>query len=149
MKSAVEMYSFDSFNKRKTNCSQWRPSCYLHIFSCDLSWRKGYTSWTTPSFPVIGLLEIFQFALLTGLLANSTHRERINTKQIRVKNNLKQTLHPPAHARPLWVFILSEISRLSLYCHCPTELLEQRSLSSDAYQEQSAAFSTPLWPIIG
>lgn len=69
-------------------------------------------------------------------------------KQIHVKNNLPLLL--AAHARPSQVFILTEISQSSLSaCRCPIEPLEQRSISSDTYQEPRVVFSTSLWPIIG
>lgn len=67
-----------------------------------------------------------------------------------VKNNLKNRL---CISRPTLVlyeslFCLRFLGRLSASL-CPVKLLEQRSISSDTYQEQSAKFSTPLRPIIG
>lgn len=67
-----------------------------------------------------------------------------------VKNNLKNRL---CISRPTIVlyeslFCLRFLGCLCAYL-CPAELLEQKSISSDTYQEQSAAFSTPLRPIIG
>lgn len=151
-------YVLTLFKQQEIRCSHWvaKSQVLFKYFSdCALSWCGGRV--TLPELhPISSNRSSLDFSSHISLdhqpirPMEATKRERVRMEQIHVKNNLKNRLciYQPTLVLYESLFCLRFLGRLSV-CLCPIELLEQKSISSDAYQEQSAAFSTPLWPIIG
>lgn len=151
-------YVLTLFKQQEISCSQWVAKSqvlFKYFTDCILSCCGGGV--TLPELhPTSSKRSSLDISLHISWdhhpiwPTEASKRERVHMEQIHVKNNLKNRLciYQPTLVLYESLFCLRFLGRLSV-CLYPIELLEQRSISSDAYREQSAAFSTPLWPIIG